>query len=96
MKTTLIKRPLITEKTLQLASEQNVFTFEVDYKASKTQIKEAIQQLFDVKVEQINTQLMPSKRRKTGKKRLINLSTASKKALIKLQEGQTIELFDIT
>jgi len=96
MKTTLIKRPLITEKTLQLATEQNVFTFEVDYRASKTQIKEAIQELFEVKILQINTQLMPSKRRKTGKRRSLNLSTSSKKAMIKLQEGQTIELFDIT
>ncbi len=96
MKTSLIKRPLITEKTLQLANEQNVYVFEVDYKATKTQIQSAIEEIFEVEVERVNTQLMPSKRRKVGKKRMPKLSTSSKKAMVKLSDGQTIELFDIS
>lgn len=96
MKTNLIKRPLITEKTLQLANEQNIYTFEVDYKANKTQIVSAIEKLYEVEVERVNTQIMPSRRRKVGAKRLLKLSTAAKKALVKVKDGQTIEIFDVT
>lgn len=96
MNTTIIIKPLITEKTLQLASEQNIFAFEVDIKATKTQIAAAIEGLFEVKVERVNTVVCPSRRRRVGKKRILKLSTSSKKALVKLQEGQTIELFDIS
>ncbi len=96
MKTNLIKRPLITEKTLQLANEQNVYTFEVDFKATKTQIASAIENLFEVKVEGVNTQITPSKRKRVGPKRVSKLSTTGKKALVRVKQGDTIELFDVT
>jgi len=96
MQTGLIKKPLITEKTLELANEQNIYTFEVDYKATKTQIAAMIEQLFEVEVERVNTQIAPSKRRRVGPKRTEKLSTTNKKALVKLKSGQSIELFDVT
>ncbi len=95
MKTNLIKRPVITEKSLLLANKENVYTFEVAYKANKTQLKQAIQDLFEVDVERVNTIIRPSKRKKTGRYRRLKLEPATKKALVKLAEGQTIELFDI-
>lgn len=95
MKTYLIKKPVITEKSLKLANEQNVYTFLVDYHAKKSQIKSAIEDLFEVKVVKINTLVEPSKRRRVGKQRRPKVSTVNKKALVKLESGQTIELFDI-
>ena len=95
MKTYLIKKPVITEKSIRLANEQNVYTFFVDYQAKKSQIKSAIEELFDVEVVKINTLVAPSKRRRVGRQRREKLSTVNKKALIKLKPGQTIELFDI-
>jgi large subunit ribosomal protein L23 len=92
----VIKKPLITEKTLELANEHNTYTFEVDYKASKSQIAATIEKLFEVEVERVNTQVMPSKRKRVGPKRTEKLSTSNKKALVKLKSGQTIELFDVT
>ncbi|MBD3249974.1 MAG: 50S ribosomal protein L23 [Candidatus Pacebacteria bacterium] len=95
MKSFLIKKPVITEKSVRLANEQNVYTFYVDYKASKSQIKAAIEELFEVEVIRVNTLIAPSKRRRTGKKRMPNLTTVKKKALVELKQGQTIDLFDI-
>ncbi len=95
MKTNLIKRPVITEKSLLLANSENIYTFEVAYKANKNQIKQAIQDLFEVDVERVNTVIRPSKRKRTGRFRHLTLKPATKKAMVKLAEGKTIELFDI-
>ncbi len=91
----LIKQPVITEKSIDLANQQNIYCFRVDRQATKPQIKQAIEKLFAVEVIRVNTIIMPSKRRRTGKKRLPKLEAVWKKALIKLKAGQTIELFDI-
>jgi len=92
----LITQPIITEKSLALANEQNIYIFEVVYSATKSQIKKLIEKIFEVEVEQINTIVAPSKRRRVGKKRQAILKTTQKKALVKLKSGQTIELFDIS
>lgn len=92
----LIKRPIITEKSLALANQENIYTFEVDYLASKTQIKSLVETLFEVEVEKINIIISPSKRRRTGSKRLLKLSPVYKKALVKVKSGQKIELFDVS
>ncbi len=92
----LIKKPIITEKTLNLANEQNVYTFEVAFKAAKPQIKSEIEELFEVEVERVNTIVAPSKRRRVGSRRIQKLNTVQKKALVKLAPGQKIELFDIS
>ncbi len=95
MKTNLIKQPVITEKSIRLANQQNVYTFQVAYKANKSQIKELVQRLFAVEVERVNTIIKPSKRKRVGRSRREKLYPATKKALVKLKEGDTIELFDI-
>lgn len=90
----LIKRPIITEKTLSLANQENVYTFEVAYNATKTQIKSLVEELFDVKVKKVNIIILPSKRRRVGVKRMPSLKTVQKKALVKIEAGKTIDLFD--
>ena len=84
----IIKAPVITEKTSNLANE-NVYVFKVDKKANKTQIKQVIETKFGVKVESVNTTNTQSKKKRVGK--YTGFTTAYKKAYVKLKEGSTIE-----
>ena len=63
----VIKRPIITEKGLTLKEQDRTLCFEVDDNASKQQIREAVEQLFKVKVEQVRTMTVPGKMRRRGK-----------------------------
>ena len=83
----IIKAPIITEKTSDLASK-NVITFSVDVNANKTQIKQAIEKIFDVKVESVHTLITHPKKRRVGK--YTGYSKKMKKAIVKLAEGSTI------
>jgi len=85
----IIKAPVITEKSAALAQEGK-YVFKVDPKANKTEIKMAIEKLFNVKVEEISTINVVPKKRRVG--RYSGLSNRSKKAIVKLAEGQTIDL----
>lgn len=91
----LIKKPVVTERSLSLANKQNVYTFEVLMNAHKGQIKQAIEQTFDVKVLAVNTVVRHRIKKKTGQKRLSTVSPKTKKAYVKLAKGQSIALFDI-
>lgn len=86
----IIKRPIITDKTSKLL-EENYYCFNVDYKANKTEIKEAIEYIFNVKVVKINTCHMPRKKRKVG--RFQGYKSHYKKAIAKLSTGDKINLF---
>ena len=83
----IIKAPIITEKSAALA-ETNTYVFSVDVRANKTQIKQAIENIFDVKVENVNT-IKPKKKR-VG--RYAGKTNKVKKAIVKLKEGSSIEL----
>ena len=85
----VIKAPIITEKSAALA-EQNIMTFSVDVKANKTQIKQAIEKLFNVKVESVNTVNVHPKKKRVG--RYTGKTNNVKKAIVKLAEGSSIEL----
>ena len=85
----IIKAPVITEKS-QIAKSNGQYTFKVDPKANKTEIKEAIEKLFNVKVKQIRTINVKVKKRRVG--RYTGLTNRSKKAIVTLAEGQTIDL----
>ncbi len=84
----IIKAPIITEKTNNLASE-NVYVFKVDKKANKTQIKQVIESKFNVKVESVNTTNVDGKKKRVGK--YTGYTSSYKKAYVKLKEGSTIE-----
>jgi large subunit ribosomal protein L23 len=85
----VIRRPLITEKAT-MASEANAVVFEVHMDASKPVIKEAVENLFNVKVKAVNTTITKGKVKKfrgmPGKRRDV------KKAYVTLEEGNTIDV----
>ena len=85
----ILKAPVITEKS-EIAREAGKFTFKVDPKANKIEIKEAIEKLFNVKVTAIRTINVKPKKRRVG--RYTGLTNRTKKAIVTLAEGQTIDL----
>lgn len=86
----IIKAPIITEKSADLAQNKNTITFSVDVRANKTQIKQAIEKIFDVKVESVNTINVKPKKKRVG--RYAGKTNRVKKAIVKLSEGSSIEL----
>lgn len=86
----LIRRPIVTEKATLLL-ENNQYTFEVSPKASKPDIKAAIELLFDVKVTAVNTANPPRKTKRVGK--FIGKRALYKRAIVTLAEGNSITLF---
>ena len=87
----LILRPVISEKTYGLLDE-NKYTFVVDPRANKTQIKQAIEEIFDVRVEKVNTMNRPGKRKRRGW--IVGKRPDVKRAIVTLAPGDEIELFD--
>ena len=86
----IIKGPIMTEKSSDLAKTQNTITFSVDPKANKTQIKQAIEKIFNVKVESVNTVNVRPRKRRVGK--YTGYTSKVKKAIVKLKDGSSIEL----
>ena len=86
----IIKAPIITEKSSDLKKKKNTFVFSVDVNANKTQIKQAIEKIFNVKVESVNTINVKSKKKRVG--RYVGKTKRMKKAIVKLSEGSSIEL----
>lgn len=86
----VIKAPIITEKSSDLAQNKNTITFSVDVKANKTQIKQAVEKIFNVKVESVNTINVKPRKKRVGK--YIGMTNRVKKAIVKLKDGSSIEL----
>ena len=86
----IIKAPVITEKSTRLSQEENKYVFKVDSKATKDQIKEAIETIFKVKVVGISTINAKTKKKRVG--RYTGRTNRYKKAVVKLAVGQSIEL----
>jgi large subunit ribosomal protein L23 len=80
----LVRRPIVTEKAT-LLMEQNKYTFEVTPQATKPEIKAAIEDLFQVKVVQVNTQNLPRKKRRVGK--FTGFKPQYKRAIVTLAAG---------
>jgi len=87
----VLKKPLITEKTSIISEETNRYGFVVELKASKNQIKTAVESLYDVKVLNVKTSILPGKVKKAGK--TVKKTSKTKKAYVQLAEGQKIEFF---
>ena len=88
----VIVRPIITEKTTANQAEENQYIFEVVKDANKHEIKHAVERLFNVKVLQVHTAQQRGKWRRRGAH--VGKRPNWKKALIKLAEGETIEVFE--
>ncbi len=84
----IIKAPLVTEKSSD-AKQDNKYTFLVSEKATKTEIKEAVERIFKVKVVSVTTLNIKVKTKRVG--RYTGLSNRGKKAVVKLAPGMTIE-----
>jgi len=89
----IIKKPLITEKTSQLKEENQVVAFEVAINANKVEIKQAVEKAFDVKVTNVNTNIVAGKVKRVG----LNFGKRSnrKKAFVTLAEGSNIDFFGV-
>lgn len=86
----LIKRPLHSEKAVEDRNRRNAYHFEVDVRANKIEIKNAIEKLFNVKVSDVRTMIVSGKKRRS---RLKTVRTPDwKKTIVTLQEGNTIDL----
>jgi large subunit ribosomal protein L23 len=90
----VIRRPIITEKSTKLADEEFQFVFEVDPRANKHQIREAVELIWP-KVDVVNVRVlnMPAKRAKRWRK-LIVRKKGWKKAIVTLLPGQRLEMFE--
>ncbi|MBD2490081.1 MAG: 50S ribosomal protein L23 [Nostoc sp. TH1S01] len=88
----LVRRPIVTEKATILM-EQNQYTFEVVLKATKPDIKAAIEDLFQVKVVKINTATQPRKKRRVGK--FIGYKPQYKKAIVTVSPGDAQKIRQI-
>ena len=88
----IIKRPIITEKSALLA-EKAVYTFEVAKDANKVEIKKAIEEIFGVKVVAIRTVNVHRKAKRMS--RYEGFKSAYKKAIVRLEPGQTIKAFEV-
>lgn len=87
----IIRYPSITEKNTAMRSAQNKYVFEVEPKATKSQIKKAVEALFNVKVLSVNTMVVKGKMKRVG--RYSGYRSDWKKAIIRLAAGQTITKF---
>lgn len=87
----IIIRPIITEKSMRAMDEDNKVTFEVAKNTNKVQIKLAVEEIFNVKVEKVNIVNVKPKAKRMGKYE--GTTKAVKKAIVKIAKGQEINLF---
>ena len=86
----LIIRPLVTEKTMKAQAENNVVVFEVAKSMNKIHVKQAIEEIYGVKVERVNIVNTAKKVKRVG--RYVGFVGSFKKAYVKLAEGSSIEI----
>jgi large subunit ribosomal protein L23 len=93
--TDVLKRPLITEKLSNLSEKLGQYGFEVDRKANKLQIKQAIEKMYGVNVKAVRTYTLPGKAKTRFTKQGFNrgMKQASKRAVVTLAAGETINFY---
>jgi large subunit ribosomal protein L23 len=90
----ILKRPVITEKSNFQSDVLGQYTFEVDRRANKMQIKEAVEIVFGVTVDQVRVINMPAKRARRYGRRDVVRRSGWKKAIVTLAAGDQIEFFE--
>lgn len=90
--TDVLKKPVLTEKSLALQAEENKYTFDVDLNANKTEIKIAVEKLFNVKVTKVNVMNVKPKAKRMG--RYEGKTNKRRKAIVTLAEGYSINYFE--
>jgi large subunit ribosomal protein L23 len=89
----IIFSPVVSEKSYDLIEKRNTYTFVVDRRSNKSEVKDVIEDVFGVKVTSVNTQNRPGKMKRTGMVRGRRKST--KRALVTLAQGDSIDLFGV-
>lgn len=87
----IIRRPVVTEKSMA-GGRDGRYTFEVDPRANKVEIRKAVEEIWSVRVDRVNTMIVPGKSRRVGRSQ--GRRPDWKKAVVILKEGQRIEFFD--
>jgi large subunit ribosomal protein L23 len=92
----ILKKPLITEKASAQSEKAGKYTFIVDKKANKVEIKKAIEKMYGVNVEEVNTSNMPSKPKARYTKTAIisGRKPSYKKAIVQVAKGETIDFYN--
>jgi len=88
----IIKTHIVTERSTQLKESNGEYVFEVDKRANKHVIKEAVEKAFNVKVEEVRTMIMPGKTKRMGRNE--GKTPTWKKAVVRLKDKQTIGMFE--
>ena len=89
----VILEPVVSEKSYDLIQDLNTYTFIVDKRSNKTEIKQAVQRIFDVRVVSVNTMNRTGKRKRTGW--VIGKRKNTKRALVRLAIGDSIDIFEV-
>ena len=90
--TDVLKKPVLTEKSMTLQAESNKYTFDVDVNANKIEIKNAVEAMFNVKVVNVNVTNVRAKPKRMG--RYVGKTNKRRKAIVTLAEGNEINFFD--
>ena len=91
----VLRRPLVTEKSSYQSGKLNQYSFIVADTATRTQVKDAIETIYDVNVVRVNVINVPPKRgRRLRSRRLLVRKPGHKKAIITLADGQTLQIFE--
>ncbi len=88
----ILLEPILTEKATNLAKEKKIYMFKINTKATKNQVKKALEKIFSVKVDKVRIQIRKGKIKRTGKRLIPKKTTNKKIAYIKLSKGE-IDIF---
>ena len=88
----IIRKPMLTEKCHDLKEKYNQVAFQIDRRANKVQVKEAVEKIFKVKVKRVNVMNMAGKKKRLGR----NMGKRSdwRKAVVTLMPGETIDIIE--
>jgi large subunit ribosomal protein L23 len=89
----IIFEPVVSEKSYDLGAQNNTYSFIVDPRSNKTEIKQAIESIFEVSVVGISTMNRQGKRKRTGA--TIGRRKGTKRAFVTLADGDSIEFFEV-
>jgi large subunit ribosomal protein L23 len=89
----VVLEPVVSEKSYDLIQFHNTYTFVVDKRANKTEIKQAVADIFDVRVISVNTMNRKGKQKRTGWK--VGRRADTKRALVTLADGNSIDIFEV-
>ena len=89
----VILKPVVSEKSYDLIQDNNTYTFVVDRRSNKTEIRQAVEEIFDVRVVNVNTMNRKGKQKRTGW--VVGRRANVKRALVRLAIGDSIDIFEV-